>query len=169
MEVTIAALQTENDTLRTELAAVRAQYASAVAALEGAEGERAEGGVSAEGPSVEASSAGMSGGLHTRSDSVLSSGKVVKIRSDELTAMRSIFELFDGDGDGRISVNDLAALHAKLGEPITADEAADAVRVIGQGADDISFEDLVRGRARAWTRGHCRHTLVRRPLHEVRL
>ena len=64
--------------------------------------------------------------------------------------MRAIFDLFDEDRDGRISVADLAKLHAKLGEPLTPAEARDAVDVVGKGAATISFDDL----ARYWDGSH---------------
>lgn len=39
-------------------------------------------------------------------------------------------------------MQDLAKLHAKMGEPITDEEARDAVAVIGQGAAVITFDDF---------------------------
>jgi len=74
---------------------------------------------------------------------MLSSGLEVRITEAEMHAMRAIFGLFDRDGSGTISAADLRALHQKLGEPITEEEAKDAVRDIGQGRDVITFDDFV--------------------------
>lgn len=56
--------------------------------------------------------------------------------------MRAIFGLFDVDGTGSISAKELRALHQKLGEPITAEEAAEAVTDIGGGRGYIDFESF---------------------------
>lgn len=56
--------------------------------------------------------------------------------------MRSIFDLFDTEGKGVISAKELKQLHVKLGEPITDEEADDAVRDIGQGLEYITFESF---------------------------
>ena len=55
--------------------------------------------------------------------------------------MRAIYCLFDKDNTG-VSAGELRALHEKLGEPITEEEAAEAVRDIGGGRDAIDFESF---------------------------
>lgn len=58
-------------------------------------------------------------------------------------AMKAIFDLFDVSGEGKISPDELKALHQKLGEPISDEEAEAAVKDIGRGHGGlfISFEE----------------------------
>jgi inorganic pyrophosphatase len=56
--------------------------------------------------------------------------------------MRSLFNVFDKDGDGKIGEGDLRALHARLGEPISEEEARGAVEMIGQGLGAVTFADF---------------------------
>ena len=65
---------------------------------------------------------------------------VPRVTDDELVAMRKVFALFDSSGHGIIDARDLQALHQKLGEPITDDEAKEAVEQISRGRDVITFE-----------------------------
>lgn len=74
--------------------------------------------------------------------STLSDGHEVKITSEELITMKNIFNLFDKDNDGRISKEDLRLLHQKLGEPLTDDEAKDAVSLLSGGGDSVTFENF---------------------------
>jgi hypothetical protein len=74
-------------------------------------------------------------------------GRHVLISVEELAAMRALFSLFDKDGDGLIGVEDLRALHRRLGEPISEQEAHDAVELISQGSkgaaacgDGVTFD-----------------------------
>ncbi len=71
---------------------------------------------------------------------MLPDGREVRISPDELAAMKSYFQLFDSDGDGKITCGDLRALHAKLGEPISEGEAADAVAMIGGEASSSAID-----------------------------
>jgi hypothetical protein len=71
---------------------------------------------------------------------VLPSGKLVRISTGEMAAMKAIFDLFDCDGTGSINARELQALHVKLGEPITDLEAKEAVEDIAGGNDAIDFE-----------------------------
>lgn len=57
--------------------------------------------------------------------------------------MRSVFSLFDPDGTGTINASDLRRLHDKLGEPISEEEARDAVAMLAHGADRVSFADFL--------------------------
>lgn len=82
---------------------------------------------------------------HThRQSSVLPDGTEVFIAEDELAAMAKIFTLFDKDADGLIDAADLAALHARLGEPVDDSEAREAVATISRTGDatKITFSDF---------------------------
>lgn len=80
---------------------------------------------------------------HRLKSSVLASGKEVRLTETELASMRAIFSLFDRDGSGTISAADLQALHSKLGEPLTDEEAKEAIKDFGHGKDSLSFEDFL--------------------------
>lgn len=80
---------------------------------------------------------------HHSKTSVLHTGKQVKISAEEIEAMRAIFSLFDAEKTGKIRAHALKELHHKLGEPITDDEAKDAVEQLGHGNDYFTFEDFV--------------------------
>ena len=56
--------------------------------------------------------------------------------------MKNIFNLFDKDNDGKISKEDLRLLHQKLGEPLTDNEAKDAVSLLSGGGDSVTFENF---------------------------
>lgn len=82
---------------------------------------------------------------HSHGASVLTDGRTVAMSADELAAMRSVFDAFDGDRDGRVSVSDLQRLHAKLGEPVTAEEAAEAVALLAlDGGSSVTFDDFAK-------------------------
>jgi len=55
----------------------------------------------------------------TRESSKLSDGTMLEgITTDELVAMRRVFDIFDTNMSGTISAPEMALLHAKLGEPL---------------------------------------------------
>lgn len=62
-----------------------------------------------------------------RRGSVLDDGTELSIEPREMERMRAIFNLFDVQGNGFISEDDLMDLHAKLGEPISTEDAREAV------------------------------------------
>jgi inorganic pyrophosphatase len=65
--------------------------------------------------------------LHT------STGQDVTISRADLQQIRAIFDLFDVDRSGNITAPELQQVHARLGEPITEEEAREAiVAMIGQ-------------------------------------
>jgi inorganic pyrophosphatase len=79
------------------------------------------------------------------------------LAAHEQVAMRAIYDIFDADKKGWIDVRDLAGLHAKLGEPISDEEARLAVDTISRGGSKISFEDFSRywdGSHPALTKGY---------------
>jgi hypothetical protein len=55
-----------------------------------------------------------------------------KLTASEIETIRAIFNLFDTAGSGTISTNEIKALHAKLGEPLTDEEAAAAISELDQ-------------------------------------
>ncbi|CAI5716644.1 unnamed protein product [Peronospora destructor] len=62
-----------------------------------------------------------------RRGSVLDDGTELNIEPREMERMRAIFNLFDVQGNGFISEDDLLDLHAKLGEPISNEDAREAI------------------------------------------
>jgi inorganic pyrophosphatase len=66
--------------------------------------------------------------LRTRRGSVLDDGTEVSLDPRDLERMRGIFQLFDQQGNGYISEDDIIDLHAKLGEPISQEDAQEAVQ-----------------------------------------
>lgn len=130
----VAALVSETVQLRSELEVATA--ASNLEALSSLDLD-AHGGFSASGTVVPRA-------VRQRvAPATLSDGTVLSsMRPEELAAMREVFALMDDDADGRISREDLVHFHAKLGEPLTDEEARDAVFSIGAGHDTISFDEL---------------------------
>jgi inorganic pyrophosphatase len=70
--------------------------------------------------------------MRARHGSVLDDGTQVNIEPREIERLRAIFNLFDQKGNGFISEEDLIKLHAKLGEPISKEDAVEAVSFILQ-------------------------------------
>lgn len=59
--------------------------------------------------------------------------------------MRAIFKLFDADQSGAITADELQELHAKLGEPLTDEEAVAAIEAFSSpGSTQVSFEEFVK-------------------------
>ena len=124
-----ADLQREAEALRLEVATLKAQLAAV------ADGTDADGTVAvAEGASAATTSISTPPTPPTKAKgrrqrgSMLPDGSHVDVTQNELSIMRSVFELFDERKTGRIQAADVERLHAKLGEPISAEEAADAVK-----------------------------------------
>ncbi|KAJ0393251.1 hypothetical protein ATCC90586_000533 [Pythium insidiosum] len=83
--------------------------------------------------------------LRGRRGSVLDDGTQVNIEPREMERMRAIFNLFDTQGNGYIEEDDLIDLHAKLGEPISQEDAAEAVRHMHQAGDGrIDFNTFIK-------------------------
>ena len=62
----------------------------------------------------------------------------------ELDSIRQIFDFFDKDKSGSISLVELKDVHAKLGEPLTDEEAALALKTIATQSDGkLSFEEFL--------------------------
>ncbi len=63
----------------------------------------------------------------------------------ELDSIRQIFDYFDKDKTGSISLVELKDLHTKLGEPLTDEEAELALKIIHtQAHGSLSFEEFLR-------------------------
>lgn len=84
--------------------------------------------------------------LRGRRGSVLDDGTQVNIEPREMERMRAIFDLFDTQGNGYISEDDLLDLHAKLGEPISSEDAAEAVQFMHSmtGGGTIDFTAFIK-------------------------
>jgi inorganic pyrophosphatase len=80
---------------------------------------------------------------HRLKSSILPSGREVRLTEAELASMRAIFNLFDRDGSNTISADDLRALHQKLGEPLSEEEAKEVIKDFGHGKGSLSFEDFI--------------------------
>jgi len=62
----------------------------------------------------------------------------------EREAIKEIFDHFDSDKSGHINILKLKALHAKLGEPLTEDEAEDMLESIQPEVENqVSFEEFL--------------------------
>lgn len=82
--------------------------------------------------------------MRARRGSVLDDGTQVNIEPREMERMRAIFDLFDTQGNGYISEDDLIDLHAKLGEPISTEDAQEAVRHMQQTNGQIDFNSFIK-------------------------
>lgn len=83
--------------------------------------------------------------MRTRRGSVLDDGTQLNIEPREMERMRAIFELFDHQGNGYIEEDDLIDLHAKLGEPISAEDAKEAVAYMHSSASGrIDFNSFMK-------------------------
>lgn len=67
-----------------------------------------------------------------------------KLTASEIETIRAIFNLFDTTGSGTISTNEIKALHSKLGEPLTDEEAASAISELDQdGSGLVNFNKFL--------------------------
>ncbi|TMW58177.1 hypothetical protein Poli38472_011765 [Pythium oligandrum] len=82
--------------------------------------------------------------MRGRRGSVLDDGTQVNIEPREMERMRAIFDLFDTQGNGYISEDDLIDLHAKLGEPISQEDAGEAVRHMQHNDGRIDFNSFIK-------------------------
>ncbi|RCV53812.1 EF-hand domain-containing protein [Marinitenerispora sediminis] len=61
------------------------------------------------------------------------------------SAYAQTFDLVDTDDDGRISAEELRDLMERLGEPVTEERAAEAVRALDSSGDGlISLDEFAR-------------------------
>lgn len=74
----------------------------------------------------------------------LASGEEVNITPAEIESMREIFKLFDKTNKGYIDVDDLRALLARLGEPITEEDAKGLLADIGGNTHGIAFDSFIK-------------------------
>jgi inorganic pyrophosphatase len=132
-----AALQKEAEELRKEVATLKAQLAVANEAADAAESSESADlptplPVSSTGVSVPAAppSAASAPALRRHRGSILPDGTMVDVSPAEMRVMHSIFELFDESKTGSIKAKDLVRLHNKLGEPLSEEEAVDAIQFI---------------------------------------
>ena len=132
-----AVMQKEAEDLRKEVATLKAQLALASEAAEAAEDAAQD--IPAPlptstgtGVSVIAAPPAAAGAKTKRRHrgSILPDGTMVDVSPEEMRVMRSIFELFDESKSGSIKAKDLVRLHTKLGEPLTNEEAVDAIQFI---------------------------------------
>lgn len=80
----------------------------------------------------------------TRRGSILEDGTAVNIEPLEMERMRAIFNLFDTQGHGYISATDLIDLHSKLGEPISKEDAAEAIAHMQKNDGQINFDSFIK-------------------------
>jgi len=68
----------------------------------------------------------------------------VPLTASEVETIRAYFDLFDEEMNGVISVSEIRALHKKLGEPLTEDEAAEALHELDKkGRGEVNFEEFL--------------------------
>jgi Ca2+-binding EF-hand superfamily protein len=78
-------------------------------------------------------------------------GTLLHGTEEELADLRRIFDLFDTNRNGNFTALELQALHARLGEPITAEEASVAIECMTwRGKVSVTFEEFVK----YWDREH---------------
>ena len=66
--------------------------------------------------------------------------------------MRAVFESFDADGSGKITVDELSAAMEKLGTPMPRDKVASMIREVDQdGSASVDFEEFLKVLERAKT------------------
>ena len=82
--------------------------------------------------------------LRERRGSVLQDGTFIDIEPNEMAIMRQIFDLFDPEKTGYISCDDLQNLHRKLGEPITLEEAQEALNYINPTSNKVHFQSFLK-------------------------
>lgn len=84
-------------------------------------------------------------------------GDEVAIAPNDLKDLRAIFNLFDSDGSGTVTARELRVMHERLGEPISEEEAQEAIVAMlgrsstplaGAGRDSITFDEFLL----YWTR-----------------
>ncbi|KAH9147186.1 hypothetical protein AeRB84_008685, partial [Aphanomyces euteiches] len=84
------------------------------------------------------------GGGRQRRGSVLEDGTAIALEPRELERMKQIFSLFDKDSCGRVSANDLKDLHRRLGEPITDEEANEALAYMSPVDGSVDFISFMK-------------------------
>ncbi|TYZ57795.1 hypothetical protein PybrP1_012033 [[Pythium] brassicae (nom. inval.)] len=124
-DVDVAQMTVELEDLRSEVATLRAELASY---------EQTEKKYGSE----------IISELRVRRGSVLDDGTQLSIEPREMERMRAIFELFDQQGNGYIEQDDLVDLHAKLGEPISSEDAQEAVAFMNATNGRIDFTAFMK-------------------------
>lgn len=66
-----------------------------------------------------------------------------RIMPAEIEKIRSTFNLIDTDQDGYILSTEIKSLHEKLGEPITDDEAVEAIAVLDRDGTGVNFDKFL--------------------------
>ena len=68
----------------------------------------------------------------------------LKLTPSEVETIRAIFNLFDADQRGAISTTEIRNLHAKLGEPMSEEEAQAATKELDQdGTGQVNFHQFL--------------------------
>ncbi|KAF0720567.1 Aste57867_207 [Aphanomyces stellatus] len=83
-------------------------------------------------------------GGRARRGSVLDDGTAIALEPRELERMKQIYLLFDKDGNGRVNADDLKDLHRRLGEPITDDEANEALAFMAPVDGTVDFISFMK-------------------------
>lgn len=83
-------------------------------------------------------------GGRQRRGSVLDDGTAIALEPRELERMKQIFSLFDKESTGRVSANDLKDLHRRLGEPITDEEANEALAFMSPVDGTVDFISFMK-------------------------
>ncbi|ETV93681.1 hypothetical protein H310_12448 [Aphanomyces invadans] len=84
------------------------------------------------------------GGARNRRGSVLDDGTAIALEPRELERMKQIFSLFDQDNSGRVNAADLKELHRRLGEPITDEEANEALAFMSPVDGTVDFISFMK-------------------------
>ena len=65
------------------------------------------------------------------------------LREDQLADLRALFDLFDGDGDGYLEVDECGAIWAACGTVLTEAEVLDMVTELKPNLRKLPFDEFV--------------------------
>lgn len=82
--------------------------------------------------------------MRQRRGSILEDGTEVDLEPQEMERMRNIFNLFDSEGNGFISADDVKNLHKRLGEPISDEDASAAIDFINPVDGKVDFNSFIK-------------------------
>ena len=93
---------------------------------------------------------------------------ISQLTPEMLAELRGLFDLFDGDGDGLLEVEEVSAIWASCGTVLTEAEVLDMVTELKPDLRKLPFEEVRPGRIRrvmlrvgSWAHPFLKHCLLR--------